>query len=87
MPLFRRKKTPPHEKASKSGLFLVKNGVRREVSFEELTLSNTLSLEALVRVLTKRGAIEAKELLEEMDKVKNERFREGMPPTTDDVTH
>jgi hypothetical protein len=87
MPLFRRKKAPPLEKASRSGLFLVKNGVRREVSFEELTLSNTLSLEALVRVLTKRGAIEAKELLEEMDKVKTERFREGMPPVNDEVTH
>jgi hypothetical protein len=87
MPLFRRKKDPPREKASRSGLFLVKNGVRREVSFEELTLSNTLSLEALVRVLTKRGSIEAKELLEEMDKVKTERFREGVPPVDDEVTH
>jgi len=87
MPLFRRKKATPREKMSKSGLFLVKNGVRREVSFEELTLSNTLSLEALVRVLTKRGSIEAKELLEEMDRVKTERFREGMPPVNDEVTH
>jgi hypothetical protein len=87
MPLFRRKKAPQREKASKSGLFLVKNGVRREVSFEELTLSNTLSLEALVRVLTRRGSIEPKELLEEMDKVKTERFREGMPPADDEVTH
>lgn len=85
--MFRRKKDTPREKKLKSGLFLVKNGVRREVSFEELTLSNTLSLEALVRVLTKRGSIEAKELLEEMDKVKTERFREGMPPVNDEVTH
>lgn len=87
MPLFRRKKATPREKAPKSGLFLVKNGVRREVSFEELALSNTLSLEALVRVLTKRGSVDAKELLEEMDKVKTERFREGMPPPDDEVTH
>jgi hypothetical protein len=87
VPLFRRKKVTPREKAPKSGLFLVKNGVRREVSFEELTLSNTLSLEALVRVLTRRGSIEAKELLEEMDKVKTERFREGMPPADDEVAH
>ena len=85
--MFRRKKTKPSGPAPKSGLFLVKNGVRREVSFEELALSNTLSLEALVRVLTKRGSIEAKELLEEMEKVKTERFREGMPPGDDQVTH
>lgn len=87
MPLFGKKKAPPREKNPRSGLFLVKNGVRREVSFEELTLSNTLSIEALVRVLTKRGSIEAKELLEEMDKVKTERFREGIPPDNDKVTH
>lgn len=85
--MFRRKKSKPSGPAPKSGIFLVKNGVRREVSFEELALSNTLSLEALVRVLTRRGAIEAKELLEEMEKVKVERFREGMPPGDDKVTH
>ncbi|MBM3307810.1 MAG: hypothetical protein FJY74_05745 [Candidatus Eisenbacteria bacterium] len=85
--MFRRKKTPLREGKPKSGLFLVKNGVRREVSFEELALSNTLSLEALVRVLTRRGGIDAKELLEEMDKVKTERFREGLPPVDEEVTH
>ena len=87
MPLFGRKKAPPRERPAKSGLFLVKNGVRREVSFEELALSNTLSLEALVRLLTRHGTVDAKELLEEMDKVKTERFREGMPPGDDQVTH
>jgi hypothetical protein len=85
--VFRRKKSKSEKPALKSGLFLVKNGVRREVSFEELALSNTLSLEALVRVLTRRGSIEAKELLEEMEKVKAERFREGMPPGDDQLTH
>jgi hypothetical protein len=85
--LFRRKKTRPSGPAPKTGLFLVKNGVKREVSFEELALSNTLSLEALVRLLTRHGAVDAKELLEEMDKVKTERFREGMPPGDEEITH
>ena len=85
--MFRRRKAPQSGEKPRTGLFLVKNGVRREVSFEELALSNTLSLEALVRILTRKGVVDAKELLEEMDKVKTERFREGMPPGGDEITH
>lgn len=74
------------KKEEASGLFLVKNGVKREVSFEELALSNTLSLEALVRVLARNGNIDPNELLKEMEKVKSERFQDdGTPP--DDVAH
>ena len=67
------------EKEKGSGLVLVKDGVQREVSFEELALSNTLTLEALVRVLSRNGNIDPNELLKEMEKVKSERFREGDP--------
>jgi len=83
--LFRKK--PKDEKKGeqpKSGLIMVKNGKKREVSFEELALSNTLSLEALVRVLSRNGNIDPGELLKEMEKVKTERFRDGMPPVPDD---
>lgn len=73
------------EKAS-SGLILVKDGVQREVSFEELALSNTLSLEALVRVLSRNGNVDPEELMKEMEKVKSERFRDGMP-NADDTAH
>ncbi len=81
-----RKKPKDEKKAeqSKSGLIMVKNGQKREVSFEELALSNTLSLEALVRVLSRNGNIDPGELLKEMEKVKTERFRDGMPPVPDD---
>jgi hypothetical protein len=76
-----------HEDKPRSGLVLVKDGVQREVSFEELALSNTLSLEALVRVLSRNGNIDPNELLAEMEKVKAERFREGSPNSGDDVAH
>jgi len=67
----------------------VKDGVKREVTFEELALSNTLSLEALVRVLARTGEIDPKELLEEMEKVKAERFRDGseLPNAGPDTAH
>lgn len=84
----RKKKEAPEAKpASKSGLVLVKDGVQREVSFEELALSNTLSLEALVRVLSRNGNVDPGELMEEMEKVKAERFREGVPLPEGDVAH
>jgi hypothetical protein len=82
----KKKKTEP-EKKSKSGLILVKDGVQREVSFEELALSNTLTLEALVRVLAAAGNIDPNELLKEMEKVKSERFRDGTPVPDVGSTH
>ena len=92
MPLRKkRKKSDEPEGKTKSGLILVKDGVQREVTFEELALSNTLSLEALVRVLSRNGNVDPAELMSEMDKVKSERFRDGapdgMPLADDDVTH
>lgn len=78
----RKKKDGP-----KSGLVLVKDGVQREVSFEELALSNTLTLEALVRVLAASGSVDPNELLKEMEKVKSERFREGTPLPDIGSTH
>jgi hypothetical protein len=90
LPLKKPKKK--HENAEnedkpRSGLILVKDGVQREVTFEELALSNTLSLEALVRVLSRNGNVDPNELLAEMEKVKAERFRDGKPVSGDDVAH
>ncbi len=88
MPLRKkRKKANETEQKPKPGLVLVKDGVQREVSFEELALSNTLSLEALVRVLSRSGNVDPTELMAELEKVKTERFRDGMPLADDDVTH
>ena len=83
-----RKKPKDEKKVPSSGIIMVKDGVKREISFEELALSNTLSLEALVRVLSRNGNVDPGELLKEMEKVKDERFRDGLPPDSDqDVTH
>ena len=86
---FRKPKAKGSGEKPKSGIVLVKDGVKREISFEELALSNTLSLEALVRVLSRAGGIDPKELLEEMEKVKAERFRDGseLPDADLDTAH
>jgi hypothetical protein len=86
--VFKRKPKEAKKKTPGSGIVMVKNGVKHEISFEELALSNTLSLEALVRVLSRNGNVDPGELLQEMEKVKDERFRDGLPPDSDqDVTH
>lgn len=84
---FGRPKNKRGKGKPKSGLILVKDGVQREVSFEELALSNTLTLEALVRVLAASGNIDPNTLLEEMEKVKSERFRDGTPLPDIGSTH
>lgn len=47
----------------------------KQVSFRDLCLSNNLSQEALVSLLVKKKLIEPKELLEEIKKVREERYR------------
>ncbi len=54
---------------------MVVDGQEREISFEELTLSNKLSHDALVSLLIKKKVIEPQELLDEIALVKKERFR------------
>ena len=48
----------------------------REVTFDELTLSNNLGLEALVKVLVDKGVFKADELQAEMDRIRKERYRD-----------
>ena len=45
---------------------------RKEVSFDELSYSNTLSIEALVRVLEKKGIVTQREVLDELALVEKE---------------
>jgi hypothetical protein len=61
-------------------LRLVVDGKERLVSYEELALSNNLAQEALVRLLVKKKLIKPEELLEEIGKVKSERYRVEPPP-------
>ena len=61
----------------KVALKMIIDGKEREISFEELALSNNLAQEALVRVLIDKKIIEPKELLEMMETVKKERYRQA----------
>ena len=56
-------------------LKMVVNGEERDVTYEELALSNNLAQEALVRLLMEKKVFKADELLEIMEKVKKERYR------------
>ena len=56
-------------------LKMVINGEERDVTYQELALSNNLAQEALVRLLIEKNIIMPKELMEMMEKVKTERYR------------
>lgn len=59
----------------KVALKMIVGGEEREISYEELALSNNLAQEALVRLLIQKKLFDPKELLEMMEKVKGERYR------------
>jgi len=56
-------------------LRIVIDGKERDVTFEELALSNNLAQEALVRLLVDKKIIDPQELLDNMKKIKQERYR------------
>ena len=56
-------------------LKMVIDGKERDVTYEELALSNNLAQESLVRLLIEKKLFEPKELLDMMGKVKKERYR------------
>lgn len=60
----------------KVALRMIVDGKERDVSYEELALSNNLAQEALVRLLIDKKLFEPKDLLEMMTKVRKERYRE-----------
>ncbi len=59
----------------KVALKMIVGGEERDISYEELALSNNLAQEALVRLLIQKKLFEPKELLEMMETVKSERYR------------
>lgn len=54
---------------------MVVDGQEKDISFEELTLSNNLALEALARVMIEKKLFDPKELLDMMERVRKERYR------------
>ncbi len=59
---------------------MVMDGKVRDVTFEELAITNNLAQRALVSLLVKKKVIDPKEFLEEMRKVQEEQYRAGDPP-------
>lgn len=59
---------------------MVVEGKERVVTYEELTLSNNLAQEALVSILIKKKLIDGQELLEEISRIRKDRYRSGPPP-------
>jgi hypothetical protein len=57
-------------------LKMVINGKEIDVTYEELALSNNLAQEALVRLLIQKKLFEPKELIDMMELVKKERYRQ-----------
>jgi hypothetical protein len=65
-------------------LKMVVDGKVREITFEELALSNNMSQEALVRLLVRKKLFEPRELMEEIHSVQKERYRMGDPDVEGD---
>jgi len=49
-----------------------KNNTKKTVSLEEITVSNIYEIEAVIRVLEKKGLLTHQEVLEELKKIKEE---------------
>ncbi len=63
------------EKEKRIALKIVMGDQEREVTYEELCLSNNLAQEALVRLLVKKKVLKSEELLQEMEQLRKERYR------------
>lgn len=60
---------------NRTAIKMVINGEERDISYEELALSNNLAQEALVRLLIEKKLFNPKELMDMMETVKKERYR------------
>lgn len=60
----------------KVALKMIIDGQERDISYEELALSNNLSQEALVRLLIEKKLFTPEDMLQMLEKVKKERYRQ-----------
>jgi hypothetical protein len=63
------------EKDKRVALRVIMGDKEKEITFDELVLSNNLAQEALVRLLVRKKIFKPEELVSEMEKVKKERYR------------
>jgi hypothetical protein len=71
----RREGKLTEEKDRRVALKIMVGDSEREVTFDELVLSNNLAQEALVRLLVAKKIFKPEELAEEMARVRKERYR------------
>jgi hypothetical protein len=64
---------------SNVALRMMVDGEVREITVEQLCISNQLSQEALVSLMVKKGLIDPKDLLNEIESIRKERYRAGEP--------
>ena len=55
------------------------DGEVREITVEQLVISNQLSQEALVSLMVKKKLIDPRDLLQEIERIRKERYRAGEP--------
>ncbi len=77
MSLFSRNKSnkSKNEDSSETALKMVMGDETREVSYNELVLSNNLAQQALVRLLINKKLIEPDELMDMMETVRKDNYR------------
>lgn len=63
------------EKDRRVALRVIIGDKEREVTFDELCLSNNLAQEALVRLLVRKKVLKPEELVSEIEQVRKERYR------------
>jgi hypothetical protein len=63
------------DKDRRVALRVIMGDQEKEITYEELCLSNNLAQEALVRLLVRKKLFKPEELVKEMEQVKKERYR------------
>jgi hypothetical protein len=63
------------EKDRRVALRVIMGDQEKEITYDELCLSNNLAQEALVRLLVRKKLFKPEELVKEMEQVKKERYR------------
>jgi hypothetical protein len=62
------------ESEKRVALTITYGNQRRDITFDELTLSNNFALEAIVKLLVDKKLIDLKELQETMEHIRKERY-------------
>jgi hypothetical protein len=68
------------EEKSRVALTVQVGEQKRDITFDELTLSNNFAIEALVKLLIEKKVFDIKELQDAMNIIRKERYLDPDPP-------